>query len=176
MNKINLLFLLGVAMILNGCATHSIHSYEGTTPPLALEEYFKGPIKAWGIVQDRSGKVINKFDIVMVGTWEGNTGTLKEDFTYYDGKTQQRIWTIKKIAEGQYEGTASDILSTATGETRGNAAQWKYVMDLPVGGKTFRVTFDDWMFLMNDGVIINRSYIKKFGITWAELTIMMQKQ
>jgi hypothetical protein len=163
-------------MILNGCASHSIAQYEGTKPSLALEDYFKGPIKAWGIVQDRSGKVINKFDIVMVGTWEGDTGTLKEDFTYYNGKTQQRIWTIKKIGDGKYEGTASDILNTATGETKGNAAQWNYVMDLPVGDKTFRVTFDDWMFLMNDGVIINRSYIKKFGITWAELTIMMQKQ
>jgi len=54
--------------------------------------------------------------------------------------------------------------------------RWAYQMDLPVGDKTFQVTFDDWMFLMNDGVLVNRSYIKKFGITVAELTLFMQKQ
>jgi hypothetical protein len=29
---------------------------------------------------------------------------------------------------------------------------------------------------MNDGVLINRSYLKKFGITVTKLTIFMQKQ
>jgi len=54
--------------------------------------------------------------------------------------------------------------------------RWAYRMDLPVGDKTYRITFDDFMFLMNDGVLINRSYLKKFGFTVAELTLFMQKQ
>ena len=54
--------------------------------------------------------------------------------------------------------------------------RWAYQMDLPVGDNTFRITFDDWMFLMNDGVLVNRSYLKKFGFKVAELTLFMQKQ
>ena len=50
------------------------------------------------------------------------------------------------------------------------------VMDLPVDDKVYRIRFDDWMWQMNDGVLINRSYLKKFGFTVSELTIFMKKQ
>jgi hypothetical protein len=53
---------------------------------------------------------------------------------------------------------------------------WKYSMDITVDNSTYKVKFDDWMWQMNDGIVINRSYIKKFGITVAELTLFMQKK
>lgn len=170
-------FIMGLSTLMMGCsAGGNIADYTATEPALDVQGYFTGPIKAWGIVQDRSGNVRRRFSIDMVGEWNGDTGTLTEDFIYYDGETQQRIWTIKRIADNQYEGTASDIIGTATGTSNGNAVQWNYVMDLEVGGSTYRMSFDDWMFMMKDGVLINRSYIKKFGITMAELTLFMQKQ
>lgn len=150
--------------------------YEHTIPKSDLQTYFTGPIKAWGIVQDWRGRVVSRFDVTMHGTWNGNTGTLKEDFTYYTGNTQQRVWTITQLNDGIYEGTASDIIGKAKGTSNGSAIQWAYRMDLDVDGSTYRVTFDDWMWQMNDGVMINRSYIKKFGLTVAELTLFMQKQ
>jgi len=168
--------VMGVLMVLSGCAGHDVKGYAAEQPPLDLREYFNGPIKAWGLVQNRSGKVVNRFDVVMHGTWDGDVGTLKENFTYYDGKTQERIWTIRRIANGGYEGTAGDIIGTAQGQVAGNTMRWAYVMDLPVGDKTYKITFDDWMFNMNGGVLINRSYLKKFGVTMAELTLFMQKQ
>ena len=111
----------------------------------------------------------------MVGKWEGDSGVLEESFEYYDGRTQQRVWKINKLDRDQYSGRADDIIGTATGEQSGNAVRWSYDMDLEVSGKTYKIRFDDWMWLMNDGVLINRSYLKKFGITVAELTIFMQK-
>ena len=175
MKIIKLTAILGVLIMLSSCS-HSLDDYEGTSPKADIKEYFNGPIKAWGIVQDWRGRVVNRFDIDMVGKWEGDTGTLTEHFTYYDGKKQERVWTIKKLADGTYQGTASDILDKATGNTKGSATRWNYVMDLPVGDTTYRLRFDDWMWLMNDGVMINRSYLKKFGITVSELTIFMQKK
>lgn len=176
MKKLTITALIGALVMLSGCSSHSLDHYKGTAPKADIKEYFTGPIKAWGIVQDWRGRVVNRFDIDMVGTWQGNTGTLKEDFTYYDGKKQQRIWTITKLADGSYQGTASDILDVATGAQEGTAVRWNYVMDLPVGDTTYNIRFDDWMWQMNDGVLINRSYLKKFGITVSELTIFMQKQ
>ena len=128
-----------------------------------------------GIVQDRKGNVTRRFDINMVGTWEDNVGTLTEQFDYYDGEKQERIWTIKKIADKNYEGSAGDIIGTATGHGEGHAMRWSYQMDLDVKDNTYRITFDDWMFLMNDGVLINRSYLKKLVLQW-QSTIFMQKQ
>ncbi len=171
-----ILILTGVTMALSGCGSHSIERYRTSEPALDLKTYFTGPIKAWGVVQNRRGEVTRRFDVEMIGSWSGDIGTLEEHFDYYDGKTQKRVWTIRKTADGRYEGTAGDILGTAQGQAEGSAMRWAYVMDLPVGDKTYRITFDDWMFLMNDGVLINRSYLKKFGITVAELTLFMQKQ
>lgn len=167
---------IGVILMLSSCSGNNLNYYKNTTPRADIKEYFNGPIKAWGIVQDRKGRVVRKFDINMVGKWEGDVGTLTENFEFYDGKKQQRIWTIKKLADGKYEGTASDIIGKATGKSEGNAVQWNYIMDLPVDNTTYRIRFDDWMWVMNDGVLINRSYLKKFGFTVSELSIFMQKQ
>lgn len=175
MKNIWKILLLGAGIMLSSCS-HSLDHYQDQKPAMDIKEYFNGPIKAWGIVQDWRGRVVTRFDIEMTGKWEGNTGTLTEHFTYYDGKKQERIWTITKLPDGSYEGVASDILDKATGKISGNAARWGYVMDLPVNNTTYRIYFDDWMWLMNDDVVINRSYLKKFGITVTELTIFMQKQ
>lgn len=181
MQKMKGLVLMGLIAFLSGflgacTGGPTLDHYKGAQPQLDLENYFTGPIKAWGIIQDRKGHVTRRFDVTMLGTWEGDVGTLEENFVYYDGKTEKRTWTIKKIADDQYEGTAGDILGKANGNVEGNAMRWAYQMDLPVGDKTYKITFDDWMFLMNDGTLINRSYLKKFGITVAELTLFMQKQ
>lgn len=178
MKIIKLITIVGALIMLSSCKNNSLQYYEKTspTPKADMKEYFNGPIKAWGIVQDWKGRVVRRFDVDMVGSWQGNTGTLTEHFEYYDGEKQKRVWTITKLDDGNYEGTASDILDKATGEARGNAIRWNYVMDLPVGDTTYRIRFDDWMWLMNDGVLVNRSYLKKFGLTVAELTLFMQKQ
>lgn len=168
--------LIGVVIMLSGCSGNTMDYYKNTLPEADIKTYFSGPIKAWGVVQDWRGRVVSRFDVEMVGTWEGDVGTLKEHFEFYDGKTQERVWTITKLADGTYEGTAGDILDKAKGKVEGNAVNWHYRMDLPVGDTTYRLKFDDWMWQMNDGVLLNRSYMKKFGITVAELTLFMQKQ
>lgn len=163
-------------MLIPGCTSHSISDYSDTEPTIDFQNYFNGSIKAWGIVQDRNGKVLSRFDVVMQGSWDGDVGTLKEEFSYYTGKQQQRIWTIRKLADGTYEGEAGDIIGKASGQTSGSAVRWSYTMDVPVDDTTYRFKFDDWMWLMHNNMLINRSYLKKFGLTFAELTIVMQKQ
>ncbi|MEM7070715.1 MAG: DUF3833 domain-containing protein [Pseudomonadota bacterium] len=169
--------IMGLMAFLSACSgTPTLDHYKTSQPPLDLKAYFTGPIKAWGLVQDRRRHVVRRFDVTMVGTWTNDIGTLEEHFDYYDGETQKRIWTIHKLSDNRYEGTADDIITQAKGAIEGNAMRWAYQMNLDVDNNTYRITFDDWMFLMNDDVLINRSYLKKFGITVAELTLFMQKQ
>jgi len=162
-------------MLLSACSSQSLDDYEGTAPVVDLKAYFTGPIKAWGIIQEPSGKVVSKFDVTMHGSWKGDVGTLNEEFSFYDGSKQERVWTITKLADGTYEGTAGDVIGKATGQSKGNAIRWAYEMDVPVKGDTYRIKFDDWMWQLNNGVMINRSYLKKFGFTVAELTLFMKK-
>ncbi|MEM6782072.1 MAG: DUF3833 domain-containing protein [Pseudomonadota bacterium] len=171
--------LMGFVTALIGCSgggSGALMHYKDAEPKLVLEDFFDGTIKGWGMIQDSSGKVTRRFDVEIIASWDGDNGILDETFVFYDGETDKRIWKVKKIDDRNYVGTAGDIIGEATGEQEGNALRWAYQMDLTVDGRTFRMTFDDWMYLMNDGVLINRSYIKKFGITFAELTLFMQKQ
>lgn len=162
--------------MLGGCTGPTVKDYAGTQPEMKFDEFFNGPIKAWGILQGRNGKIMQRLDIDLVGNWSGNTGTLDEKFHYYDGKEMTRRWDIKKTGPNTFVGTASDIKGEAKGESSGGAIRWNYIMKLEVGGTTYDVTFDDWMFAMNDGIVVNRSYLTKFGIKVAELSLFMQKQ
>jgi hypothetical protein len=173
--KFKSFILLNLILTLLSCNNMNISQYKDHTPQLKLEEFFKGKINGWGIIQDWRGNIVKRFDVKMQGSWQGNIGRLEEDFNYYDGKKERRIWTITKLENGSYQGEAADIIDKATGKVAGNAASWQYQMDLTIDGKVFRIKFDDWMWQLNGGVVINRSYLKKFGFTIAELTLFMQK-
>lgn len=169
--------LMSAFTFLSACGGIKGENYLQAEPAFKLEEYFNGPIKAWGVIQDRSGNVLNRFEAEIHGRWEGNEGVLDEVFTYYNsGEKQTRTWHITKVDELHYQGTAGDIIGTAQGRAYGNAIRWTYEMDVPVDDSKYRMKFDDWIWAMDGEVIINRSYLKKFGITFAELTIFMQKQ
>lgn len=168
--------IFGTVLLLNACSSRDIEDYQGSTPALDLKQFFNGPLTAHGIVQDYSGNVVRRFTVEMIAKWDGDVGEIKEWFVYDDGEKQIRIWNITSLGDGNYTGTANDILGEATGRAVGMALQWEYEMILPVDGSEYQVRFDDWMFLVDENTIINRTDIIKFGITMAEVTLVIAKQ
>ncbi|GAB4059709.1 DUF3833 domain-containing protein [Uliginosibacterium sediminicola] len=162
-------------LCLASCAGLDVTAYRDEKPALDLRQYFNGKIDAWGMFQDRSGKVIKRFHVVIDARWQGDKGTLDERFSYSDGSTQQRIWTLVRQPDGNYIGTAADVVGEARGELSGNALRWRYVMALPVDGKVYNVDFDDWMYLMDDKIMLNRSVMSKFGVRLGEVTLSFSK-
>ncbi len=162
--------------MLSACSTTDVGQYAQQKPVLDMKQYFNGTIDAWGIFQDRSGNVIKRFTVVMQCSWKDGVGILDEDFTYSDGTKQKRVWTLRKNAAGHYIGTADDVVGEAIGITAGNALNWKYVLALPVDGKIYHVNFDDWMFLMDDKVMLNRAVMSKFGFRLGEVTLSFSKR
>jgi hypothetical protein len=153
-----------------------IKSYANETPKLDLATYFNGTVDGWAVVTDRSGKVIKRFTVAMKCTWQGDVGTLDEDFTYSDGKKEKRVWTIKKLPDGKYAGTAADVIGTADGSAAGNALNWKYTLALPVDGTIYNVQFDDWLWQIDEKVMLNKAVMSKFGFKLAEITISFMKR
>ena len=149
--------------------------FAGREPRFRIEDYFRGKTRAWGIFQDRFGTLRRQFVVDIDGTWDGETLMLVEDFAYDDGKTEQRTWQIRKTGEHSYEGHADGVIGAAQGLSYGNALNWNYRFALRVGESTWNVIFDDWMFLQDDGVMINRAEVTKFGFQLGELTIAFRK-
>ncbi|MES2414295.1 MAG: DUF3833 domain-containing protein [Pseudomonadota bacterium] len=165
-----------MAGMLTACATPQLADYADEKPVLDMRRFFNGTVDAYGVFTNRSGKVLKRFTVVMKCTWDGDTGTLDEDFTNSDGTKERRVWTLKRMPDGKYIGTASDVVGQALGEEKGNTFRWSYTLMLPVDGKTLEVQFDDWMYLMSDKVMLNRAEMSKFGIKLGEVTLSFVKR
>ncbi len=175
-----LLWAVLAALGLAGCAGPQPADYAREQPRLDLRQYFNGTLDAYGIFTDRSGRVVKRFTVVMNCSWSGppgqETGVLDEQFIYSDGTRERRVWTLKRTAEGRYVGTAADVVGQAQGEESGNAFRFGYTLRLPVDGKTYEVQFDDWMYLMDERVMLNKAVMSKFGIRLGEVTLSFVKR
>jgi hypothetical protein len=168
-----LLLVCGLA----GCASAPTPAdYAAEKPVLDLKQYFNGELSAHGVFTDRSGKVVRRFVVQMTCTWQGNKGTLDERFTYSDGKTERRVWRLTDEGNGRYTGLADDVVGVAIGRAAGNALNWRYTLSLPVDGKTYEVQFDDWMYLVDERVMLNKATMSKFGIGLGEVTLSFNKK
>ncbi|HAS61540.1 MAG TPA: DUF3833 domain-containing protein [Vibrio sp.] len=173
--KAKLSLILTACLTLFGCGAQ-LSDYEENTPKFELFDYFLGDVKAWGIVQDYSGKQTRSFEVVIVGTVKDDQLTLVEDFVYSDGDQEQRVWTIDRLAGGTYQGKAQDIIGIATGAEQGNAMRWQYDFELPYNGSTIVVSMDDWLYRQDEKHLFNITKVKKFGVEVAQVTIFFQKQ
>ena len=149
--------------------------FKNTEPEIKIEKYFEGQVKAWGILQDRKGRVTRQFEANMIGKFENNILTLEEDFFWKDGETQRRVWKIKKIDEHNYIGTAPDVVGEAKGVSYGSVFKFEYNLMIPFKGKNIKIRFDDWIFKQDEKVAINRATLTKFGFKVGELTVFFEK-
>ena len=173
----SILLIISLFLITN-CSNNSAmkpEDFKGKKPRLIIEEYLSGNVKAWGVLQNRSGKVTRQFSADLNGQWDGKQLILDEKFNWDDGEIQTRQWRINKIDENNYEGTAGDVVGTAKGYSYGPVFKFEYVLLVPVKGKEIKITFDDWIFMQDERVAINRAKMTKFGIKVAELTVVFVK-
>jgi len=169
-------FLLSL-FFLGGCASGiDPELYRAQEPAFDVAGFFTGNIKARGIVQNRRGDITQRFTVDISGQYEDDRLVLDETFEYSVGEGPlSRQWVLVNQGNGRWSGKANDIESTATGQTYGNAFNLNYTMQVPVGGRMVAVRVEDWMWAMDESTIVNRSYVKKLGITFAEITIFMQR-
>ena len=177
MQRRTLLLGSAVGIGLAGCGSSpQVSDYAQEKPLFDLKTYFDGVVDGWGIFTDRSGKVVKRFVVTMNCSWNGDQGILDEDFVYSDSTKQKRIWRMTKLADGKYQGRADDVVGVGNGQQMGNAFRWGYTLNLPVDNKIYEVQFDDWMYQMDDKVVINKATMRKFGFTLGELVVNFKKR
>lgn len=162
-------------LLLAGCGV-SVGHYAAERPQLDLRQFFATPVEAWGMFQNRSGEVIKRFHVDIQSRTEGENLILDERFRYSDGTRQQRVWTLTPDGPGRWKGRAADVIGEARGELAGNALRWRYELALPVDGTTYPVQFDDWMYLIDEDTLINRSFMSKLGVELGQVTLFFRRQ
>ena len=149
--------------------------YAGLGPQFDLRQHLSGPIQCEGMIYGPTGRVASRFVADMEGTWNGNIGTLSEVFRYDSGTVQHRAWTLALGNSDDITATAADVVGLGSGRVEGPGVMLRYRIRLTpeAGGHVLDVT--DWMYLMDNSTIMNRSQFRKFGIKVAELVATMRR-
>ena len=168
--------ILGLlTLVLASCGRALPPVFRGPGVPLVLEDYFTGKTRADGVFIDFFGNVGDSFVVDVEGTWDGRVLTLDEDFTYADGRKQRRVWRITKTGPSTYVGRADDVIGEALGRVDGSTLTWTYDVDLDLGNRTQRVTFDDVLFLRDERTLLNQADVKVGPIAIGMVTINFTK-
>jgi hypothetical protein len=167
--------VLALVCLLSACNSTSIEDYANTRPTLDLRTFFDGELNAYGMLQDRSGRLTRRFTAALSGSWQGETGVLVEHFVFDDGEQQDRTWTLHHLGDGRYSGTAGDVQGTAAGAVSGAVFQWQYQLQVPWRDDSIVVTLDDWLYMIDQQHLLNKTELRKFGFKVGELTLLIEK-
>lgn len=140
----------------------------------SLESYFSGKTSASGSFSAITGAK-REFTVDLLGKWNGKTLTLVEDFVYDNGERDRKTWRFEKIARNKYRGTREDVIGETVVTISGNTARFTYLVDLDPNGKGNRVRFHDFMMLKEDGSVLNKALVTKFGLPVALTRVEFQR-
>ena len=173
-----LILALGVALIVSRRvgfgSQHPAHYANLPGPAFDPRHHLNGPILCEGVIYGPFGRVTSRFVARFEGRWEGNRGTLTEHFRYDSGETQDRAWHLSLGNDGTMQAEAADLVGTGHGVVAGPTVRMTYNLRLPdkAGGHVLKV--NDWMYLTENGTIMNRSQFRKYGLKVAELVATMR--
>lgn len=177
-------FTLGVVLTLAvvwvrvrfaGFTAQTPNDYQCTAPQFDLRHHLNGPMRCDGVIFGPLGRVVSRFTGDFDAEWQGNRGIMRENFQYDGGNQQDREWRLQIGNDGSVRAEADDLLGVGGGRQAGAAMVLKYRIRMPeqAGGHVLSVT--DWMYVAPNGVVVNRSQFRKFGIKVAELVATIRR-
>ncbi|MFN3825278.1 MAG: DUF3833 domain-containing protein [Pseudorhodobacter sp.] len=174
LGMLTMLALLAILRRVTGFRSQKPSDLAAKSPPFDLRRHLSGPILCEGVVYGPTGRVASRFVADMEGHWTGNQGILAERFRYDSGLEQNRQWSLKLGNDGSIIAEAADIVGQGEGRVEGAGVVMRYRirLDPAAGGHVLDVT--DWMYVMENGTIMNRSQFYKWGVKVAELIATMR--
>ena len=161
------LLLLGLA----GCAPAlPLDRFADTSPAFDPVTFFTGHTTSWGVIENRAGAPSDIVTTDCVGEADGPDGLrMTQHVTNAEGTTR-REWRMRRLGAGKFEATANDMVGTARGEARGRVFHWTWTLATRPGESWRNVEFEQWMYFMDGGAMVNRTIVRKLGLTLAEVT------
>jgi hypothetical protein len=169
-----LISTLIASLLLSACAAAPRLPAETGPDAFIIERDLLGETVARGRFSAING-VDRSFTAHLEGVRDGDRFILSEKFEYDDGETDQKTWVLTLGADGEYTGVREDVVGEARGWQDGRAFRLEYDVRLPdeKGDPGMQVRFRDVMVKTEDGAVLNRATVGKWGFQVAsvELTI-----
>lgn len=168
--------LAAVLMAAAACSPRQAEDYVGTQPALVPEVFFQGQVTGEGAFEGSLGIGRRAFKVALEGRWDGRELLLSQDFAFEDGGTDRIVWRVRKVDDHLYEGTADSVVGVATAKVYGRVMNWRYTRDVRSGGgSVWRLDFDEWMTLREDGTLVNEGSASKLGLPVGRLILTFRR-
>jgi hypothetical protein len=145
-------------------------------PSFDLTTFLEGRTFAWGIFEDRFGRVRRRFTVEMVGRWQERVFYLDERFTYDDGSEENRVWRVEPAGQARFTATCADCVGIAEGECSADAIRMAYTFRLKLDGRELHVAFDDRIYRLGDNIAVNRATMRKWGVRLGEVSLFFKRE
>jgi len=172
--RLTLLFLLA----LTGCtAARGPNAFAAPGPAFDPLAFFDGHVTSWGVEENRAGQPIAIVTTDCVGRMTG-PGRLAMVQTLHvgSGPAQIRHWTLWRAGPGRYEATANDMDGAAFGVASGRNLHWRWVLESKPGHSVANVTMDQNFYQMDDGAVMIRTIVTKFGVRLVEVSEQFERR
>ncbi|CCD95922.1 conserved hypothetical protein [Bradyrhizobium sp. ORS 375] len=148
----------------------SIKQFEGMSPVFLPERFFHGRLEGWAVLESLIGGLLKRATITAEGQWDEAKQVVQfvETYRFDDGHEDTLNWAIKKLGPGKYNGSEPHLEGEAEGDQAGCAFHWRYTRETPQSdGKTTKLNFDDWFYLIDDNACIVRGTAGRAGLPFA---------
>ena len=164
--------LLSAALALTSCATMTPQDFATSKTHFELDRFFEGHNRSWGVFENTDGAPKRSFVCDSFGTRARDGSlTLDQHFRFSDGKTQKRLWHIRRVDATHWEATANDMIGTARGECVGNALYWEYNIQVDAKNPLTVVHLRQWIYQPEGtDTVMTRLVGTKLGLTLFEVT------
>ncbi|MEY3894885.1 MAG: hypothetical protein RLZZ214_404 [Verrucomicrobiota bacterium] len=176
--------LTGSAIVLTfltaACSPMRPSDFAAGTPSFDPLRFFTGETTSNGVRENRRGQPVAQVFTATSGKMTGDILHLEQDLRFISGAkitTSHRSWQLRKTGSHTYQGTANDIIGTATGEAHGNAFHWSFPLALSPGNPLTTIRMSQWMYLQPGGeTMLNHTTISKAGIVVSQVTETFAKK
>ena len=145
------------------------------SPLFELTSFLDGRTRAWGVFEDRFGRLRRRFTVEMHGRWQDQVFMLDERFVYDTGESETRTWAVTPLGAGRFRATCADCIGSADGQSDADSVRMSYRFRLKLKGREVVVAFDDRLYRMGDTTAVNRATMSKWGIKLGELSLFFQR-
>lgn len=136
-----------------------------------LASFLEGESRAYGVFEDRFGKLRRRFEAAMSGVWRGEALELTEAFIFDDGERQTRVWHLRRGEAGTFSAASDGIAAPGRGRHSDIRCELSYRMRL--GKLSF--DFKDVFYPVSGDMLLNRARVSKFGITVGYVTAVFRR-
>lgn len=162
---------LAAVLMMAGCAAAlRPEAFSKTTPSFDPIAFWAGRTASWGVIENRDGAPTAIITTTTDATPEGADGLHMVQHVMTGGKDTVRDWHMRRLGHGMFEATANDMVGSARASASGRTLHWTWVLATRPGNCFFNVTMEQWMYLADNGTLMNRTIITKLGVRLAEVS------